>query len=287
MSEIQFTKMVASGNDFVAVSCLKGSKCSIPNPKLASFAKTVCDRKYGAGADGLLVLEDSKKADFKMRIFNPDGSEPNMCGNGARCAALYFGTRFSRLGARPKTENRKPRTGLLKFETGAGVIEAEVKGSVVRLKMTDPKDLWANIDLNIGTQFYKVHYINTGVPHTVFFVGNVDTINVKDVGKQVRFHKHFQPAGTNANFAQAIDAKTIRVRTYERGVEDETLACGTGSVASALLSYYLKITKKAPVSVETKGGEVLKVYFDLKNNKFSNVWLEGSARVVYEGVYHV
>jgi len=267
MSKIQFTKMVASGNDFVIIDC--SHKSEVRSQKLSGFAKTICDRKYGAGADGLLVLENSKKTDFKMRVFNPDGSEADMCGNGARCSALFKG------------RNR------VKFETKAGIIEAQVAKDTVKLKMTDPRDLWANIDLNIGTQFYKVHYINTGVPHTVFFVGNVDTINVKDVGKQVRFHKQFQPAGTNTSFAQAIDAKTIKLRTYERGIEDETLACGTGSVASALLSYYLKITKKTPVAVETRGGEVLKVYFDYKNNKFSNVWLEGSARIVYEGVYHV
>jgi diaminopimelate epimerase len=132
-----------------------------------------------------------------------------------------------------------------------------------------------------------VHYINTGVPHAVFFVGNVDTINVKEVGKQIRNHKHFHPEGANADFAQSSGANAIKVRTYERGVEDETLACGTGSVASALASFCLKLAKKSPISVETKSGEVLKVYFDYKKDKFTNVWLEGSARVVYEGVYHV
>ncbi|MCM8782555.1 MAG: diaminopimelate epimerase [Candidatus Omnitrophica bacterium] len=277
---MKFTKMVASGNDFVVVDITKDVKPPIPNFKPSVFTKKVCDRRYGIGADGLLILEKSKKADFKMRIFNPDGTEPNMCGNGARCAALFFRTRNPRLAVRNRTQ-------ALEFETRAGIIKAEVKKDVVKLKMTDPKDLWANMALDIGRQFYKVHYVNTGVPHVVFFVGNVDTINVKEVGKQIRFHKQFQPEGTNANFAQIIDEKMIKIRTYERGVEDETFACGTGSVASAIIAFYLKLTKKGPVSVETKSGEILKIYFDYKNNKFVNVWLEGNARVVYEGAYFV
>ncbi|MCX5716224.1 MAG: diaminopimelate epimerase, partial [Candidatus Omnitrophica bacterium] len=167
--------------------------------KEIAFSKMVA--KFGAGADGLLVLERSKKANFKMRIFNPDGTEPNMCGNGARCVALFYASC-----------NKK-----VKFETRAGIIEAEVKGDNVRIRLTDPKELWANIDLNIGSQFYKVHYVNTGVPHTVFFVGNVDTINVKEVGKNIRHHKQFQPEGTNANFVQVINPRAIKIRTYERG----------------------------------------------------------------------
>ncbi len=266
MTKTAFTKMVASGNDFVVVEAVKSSK-------LHEFAKAICDRKYGVGADGLLLLEKSKKANFRMRIFNPDGSEPGMCGNGARCAALYYAR---------KKGNKK-----VKFETKAGIIEAQIKGDVVKLKMTDPKELWTNIDLNIGEQFYKVHYINTGVPHAIFFVGNVDTINIKQAGKQIRFHKQFQPEGANANFAQIVDDKTIKVRTYERGVEDETLACGTGSVASALVSAHLQLTKKNPVTVETRGGERLKIYFEQKNKKFSDVWLEGSVKIVFEGGMYV
>jgi len=266
MKPIEFTKMVASGNDFVVIDT-KSAKLKVQGAKLNNFVKEICDRRYGAGADGLLLLEKSKKANFKMRIFNPDGSEPAMCGNGARCVALFY------------SDGKKN----IKFETKAGIVEAQVKGNTVKLKMTDPTELWTNIDLNIGNQFYKVHYLNTGVPHAVFCVGNVDTINVKEVGKQIRFHKQFQPEGTNANFIQIIDDKTVKVRTYERGVEDETLACGTGSVAAALIASNLKLTKKRPVSIETKGGETLKVYFDCKGNKFCNVWLEGSARIVYEG----
>lgn len=277
MKKILFTKMVAAGNDFVVIDIIAGGKGQGAGMALDEFARSACDRKFGIGADGLIVLERSRKSDFKMRIFNPDGSEPKMCGNGARCAALFFAAHTT----------KRPLRGPIKFETRAGQMEAEVKKEIVKLKMPDPRDIWPKIDLNLGSQFYKVHYINTGVPHAVFFVSNVDTINIKEVGRQIRFHKQFQPEGTNADVAQIISATVIKVRTYERGVEDETLACGTGSVASALTSYYLKLTNKSPISVQTKSGEVLKVYFDHKNNKFSNVWLEGGAKMVFEGGIYV
>lgn len=277
MNNIGFAKMVASGNDFVIIDAIDPKTLSKVK-KAPEFAREICDRKYGAGADGLVVLERSKKADFRMRILNPDGSEPDMCGNGARCAALLFSEGLTK---KANAKGNKP----IRFETGAGLVEALVNKDTIKLKMTDPKDLWANIDLNIGTQFYKVHYINTGVPHAVFFVNNTDTINLKEVGRQVRFHKQFQPEGANANAAQVVDNKTIKIRTYERGVEDETLACGTGSVAAALLSHYLKLTSKMPISAHTKSGEILKIYFDDKAGKFTNVWLEGSAKIVYQGNY--
>jgi len=284
--QIEFSKMVASGNDFVVVDALGSSKPAISQSRLGQFAKQICDRKFGVGADGLLFLEKSKKAKFKMRIFNPDGSEPDMCGNGARCAALYF-TSDQRPACPKRSRGTTSDYRKIKFETRAGPMQAEVKKDTIKLKLTDPKDLWPKIDLSAGTQFYKVHYINTGVPHTVFFVGCVDTVHIKEVGKQIRFHKQFQPEGANCNFAQVLDNKTIKIRTYERGVEDETLACGTGSVASALMSYHLKLTTKSPIQVQVKSGEVLKVYFDCKNNVFSNVWLEGSAKTIHEGQYYI
>ncbi len=277
MRQIEFAKMVASGNDFAVVDAIKVTAPHFSGSKLNEFARQACDRKFGVGADGLIILEKSKKANFKMRIFNPDGSEPNMCGNGARCAALLFHNKGS------KAKAGRPMT----FETKAGLLSAEVKGALVKVRMPDPKDVWTNIDLNIGNQFYKVHYINTGVPHAVLFVANVDTINVKEAGRQMRSHKHFQPEGTNADFAQVLDSKTLKVRTYERGVEDETLACGTGSVASALLSFYLKLTKKGPLTVQTRSGEELRIYFEFDKNKFTDVWLEGAAKIVYEGKYNI
>ncbi|MEI8176297.1 MAG: diaminopimelate epimerase [Candidatus Omnitrophota bacterium] len=275
MNKIVFAKMVATGNDFVVIDHTGKGAPRVTAAGLSALAREICSRKTGAGADGLLCLEPSAKADFKMRILNPDGSEPAMCGNGARCAALFF----------VESNARARKRGSVRFDTGAGILEAHVAGDQVKLRMSPPKDLWQNIDLNVGNQFCKVHYINTGVPHAVLFVPNVETVNVRDVGRQIRAHKHFHPEGTNVNFVQVIDAKTLRVRTYERGVEDETLACGTGSTASALIAHYLKLTKKMPLLIRTHGGETLTVYFEFDGTGFSDVWLEGRARKVYDGSY--
>ncbi|MDD4953953.1 MAG: diaminopimelate epimerase [Candidatus Omnitrophica bacterium] len=260
MKKLKFTKMVASGNDFVVID--GGHQ---------SLAKKVCDRKYGVGADGLLVLEKSRVADIRMRIFNADGSEAEMCGNGARCAALYSGRRKN-----------------IKIETRAGIIEAHVNGNNAKIKLTDPKDIKLDIPIRINSHPLKVNFINTGVPHTVIFVEGLDKIDVRELGRQIRYHGKFKTAGTNVDFVEVLNNDAIKIRTYERGVEDETLACGTGSAAAALI-YALRYApgSVSMIKVHTKGGEILKVYFDRAGDKFKNVWLEGKARIVYTGVYDV
>jgi diaminopimelate epimerase len=267
MKKIDFTKMVASGNDFVVTDVQsKNSKVK----SLNNLARKICDRKYGVGADGLLVLEKSGVADIRMRIFNADGSEAEMCGNGARCVALWA------------------KSKVIKIETKAGIIDAEVKGESVKIKLTNPKDIKLDIPIRINNRPLKVNFINTGVPHTVIFVEGLDKIDVPNLGRQIRFHGKFAPAGTNVDFAQVLNRSSIKVRTYERGVEDETLACGTGAVASALLyamRYPLYATRR--VNVVTKSGETLKVYFEKVRNKFSDVWLEGKAGIAYKGEYYV
>jgi diaminopimelate epimerase len=211
-----------------------------------------------------------------MRIFNADGSEAQMCGNGARCAALW------------KTASRRPHTAELKIETRAGIIASEVKGNNVKIRLTDPKGLKLNIPLNINGRILKVNFINTGVPHVVVFVSGLGNIDVKGIGRQVRFHKIFAPKGANVNFVEVLKNNSIRVRTYERGVEEETLACGTGSVAAALISALsCQHAVVSCVSVKTQGGEILKVYFDKCKGAFKNTWLEGRARIVYKGDYYV
>jgi diaminopimelate epimerase len=263
MQKINFTKMVASGNDFVLI------KLGYPVIRLSgypSLAKNICDRKFGVGADGLLILEKSKIADIKMRIFNADGSEAQMCGNGARCVALYLSKRK------------------VKIETKAGIIVSEVNDDSVKIKLTDPKNIKLNIPIIVNNRQLKVNFINTGVPHTVIFVEGLDKIDVVGLGRQIRYHRHFAPAGTNVDFVEPINNNSLKIRTYERGVEDETLACGTGAVASALLTtYHLPLTTYGRINVYTKSGEVLKVYFNRINNRFQNVWLEGKARIVYTG----
>ncbi|MCX5709919.1 MAG: diaminopimelate epimerase [Candidatus Omnitrophica bacterium] len=264
MRKINFTKMVASGNDFVVAT-----ESGLRGFKLGPLAKTICDRRFGAGADGLLVMGRSRKAGVRMRIFNADGSEAEMCGNGARCAALFAKSKIS--------------SGI---ETIAGIIEARVKNDSARIKLTDPRNIKLNIPIKIGSRIMKVNFLNTGVPHVVIFVQGLDKLNVGLIGRFLRRHRRFAPAGTNVNFIEVLGTDSIAIRTYERGVEDETLACGTGSTASAIV-FALKGAKGSPIKLKTKGGDVLKVYFDKTGDKFTNVWLEGPARKVYEGEYYV
>lgn len=262
--------MVASGNDFVVID-------RKPSGSLSMIAKRICDRKFGIGADGLLLLEKSKKADIRMRIFNADGSEAQMCGNGARCVSLYVGRRS------------------VLIETKAGIIESGVYGQNIRIKLTDPKVIKLDIPIKVNNRTLRVNFINTGVPHTVIFVEGLDKIDVVNLGRQIRFHKRFAPRGTNVDFVEVLSNNSIKLRTYERGVKDETLACGTGAVASAIIT---SVKRPMPAGrqeassikvfgVYTRSGEILKVYFDRIENNFKNVWLEGKARIVHKGVYYV
>lgn len=263
MRKLKFTKMVASGNDFVVLK-LSGSKVL----KLRELARRMCDRRFGIGADGLLVLERLKKADVRMRIFNADGSEAEMCGNGARCASLYIGKKNVRLA------------------TMAGIIESRVSGNNVKIKLTHPHGLKSDLPIKVKGRKLHVSFINTGVPHTVVFVEELEKIDVDGLGREIRYHKQFAPKGTNVDFVETVNRDSIEIRTYERGVEGETLACGTGSAASALI-FALKANAASPINVHTKSKEILKVYFKKVGNNFSDVWLEGKAKIVYTGVYDV
>ncbi|MDD5691885.1 MAG: diaminopimelate epimerase [Candidatus Omnitrophica bacterium] len=259
MKRIKFTKMVASGNDFIIID--KKISAGIP-----ALARSLCDRKFGIGADGMILLNKVKNADMRMRIFNADGSEAEMCGNGARCAVLFV---------------RKAR-----LFTKAGLINAELKRDRVRVQLTEPKGIKLDIPLRVNGRLIRVNFINTGVPHAVVFVNGIDNIDVENIGRSIRFHSKFAPAGTNVDFVEVKGNDLIAIRTYERGVEDETLACGTGSVASGLI-FALKSDLDRLVKVRTRGGEELKVYFKKYNKNFRDVWLEGSAKIVYKGEYYV
>jgi diaminopimelate epimerase len=265
VKKIEFTKAVATGNDFIIIENRSGS---LKGP--GSVARKLCDRKASIGADGLLLLERSKRADFKMRIFNSDGSEAEMCGNGSRCIALYA---LVRRIARSK----------MTIDTVAGVLRAEVAGDVVKVMLTEPRDIRWNFCLMIHKCPYKLSFVNTGVPHVVHFVDDLDNIDVKELGSYMRNHGEFAPAGTNADFVKIMGRQNIKVRTYERGVEDETLACGTGSVASALIAAEAE-GMSSPVTVHTRSGEKLKVYFEKVRGNFKNVYLEGKAKLVFGGV---
>lgn len=263
---MEFYKYSASGNDFIIID---NRDRVIKERDIKEFAVKLCDRKKGIGGDGLLLLERSRRADFKMRIINSDGSEAEMCGNGARCVAHF-------------AVLKDIATKKMRFETLAGIIDAVVKNTEVKVKLTQPHSLDKNIKIKYKQKNLSLHYINTGVPHTVIFVKNLEKVNVKEIGRYIRFHSRFSPAGANVNFVRVFDKHHIAIRTYERGVEDETLACGTGATASAIISAIVKNTE-APVVVFTKGGEKLIIYFKFKDEIISEVFLEGKIYPIFAG----
>jgi diaminopimelate epimerase len=273
---IPFTKMSGTGNDFIIID---NRQSFIDEENQSDFARAVCRRKFSVGADGLILIEDSDTADFKWQFYNGDGSRAEMCGNGARCAARFA---FA----------NKIAPAVMQFETTAGKIEARIMdeaGEIVRIRLTAPEDLRLQMDLTVGGTEQILHFINTGVPHTVLLVSDAGEVPVTEWGRAIRFHDHFQPAGTNANFVQPLNRDTLKVRTYERGVEDETMACGTGAVASALVTALLDQVIP-PVSVITSGGEQLTIHFTLTGGEGSRqldltepIYLEGPTNLVYEG----
>lgn len=268
MTMLTFTKMVGSGNDFIVMDNRNGM---ISENEYAQYATILCDRRHGVGADGVILVAKSDTLPFCMRIINADGSEAEMCGNGARCIARYA------------LEHGIAQRDMC-FETRAGEIRATVFNDVVKVNMTAPHDLRRNIALTLqdGTSV-TVSHLNTGVPHVVLFVDDVASADVKTIGKAIRYHEAFAPRGTNVNFVQIAGSHALRVRTYERGVEDETLSCGSGSTASALIAAIEK-NVQSPVAVSTHGGEILTIYFERgKNDSFCNVFLEGAVRSVFTG----
>jgi diaminopimelate epimerase len=259
--------MAASGNDIVVVDNRRGI---VKDP--IAFTRKICRLHQDVGADGVLLFENSKKANFKMRIINLDGSEAAACGNGFRCIALYA-YEVLKYSAR------------MSFESGSGLIEAEVgEKDHIKVQLIKPRVFEMEGTMEVCKQ--KLHYtfLDTGVPHTVIFTKDLKKVDVFETGKAVRNHTHFQPFGTNVNFVEVKSKKEIAVRTYERGVENETLACGTGSVASAVVSV-LKGYVESPVSVLTKGGEKLRIDMRKKGDEIAKVFLEGRAQFVYKGEY--
>ncbi|SHK50641.1 diaminopimelate epimerase [Thermocrinis minervae] len=271
---MEIAKYQGSGNDFILIDNRDGKVYTLLDKlgiTIKDFVVKVCTFHTGVGADGLILIEEPKdrENDFSWQFFNSDGSVAEMCGNGSRCAV-----RFAYEKGICKEE--------VKFETLAGIIKAYVKegGKVVKVKLTKPKD-YRKVSLEVDGLKLDGSFINTGVPHFVAKVDNLENFPVVKYGRLIRFHKEFEPKGTNVNFIEPLDDQTIRIRTYERGVESETLACGTGATASALISYMEGYVNKRPVKVITKGGEVLLVDFD---DKMEEVYLEGRVVKVFEGV---
>ncbi len=257
--------MSASGNDFIVIDNRSG-KVNERFPDLKEFVTKICRVHHSVGADGVILIENSTEYDFRWRFFNADGSEAEMCGNGGRCAA-----RFAAVNG---IAGKK-----MAFETVAGVIKAEVNGSVVKLQLTEPTDLKLDYPVGLDDKELFVNSVNTGVPHAVLLVTDIDYVPVEELGRMIRYHKVFGEKGTNVDFVEVIDEQSAKVRTYERGVEGETFACGTGAVASAII-----LTEKglaqSPVNIHTRGGEILKIYLD------GDVYLEGNAKIIYVGSLH-
>src|SRR5215469_9995856 len=266
---LRFTKMNGAGNDFILFDNRAGD-IDLDRSQIARL----CDRHRGIGADGILLLQQpTNRADFRMRYFNADGGEAEMCGNGARCFARFA----------YKVGGKK---GKISFETPAGVIFAELKGDLVTLQMTEPTDLRLNIGLSIAPENKTIHFINSGVPHVVIPVAKINDADVLRDGAAIRYHKIFSPNGTNVNFIENRGPKKIAIRTYERGVEDETLACGTGIVASALI-FAASENCEGPVIVLARGGDELQVGFERTRDQFRNVTLTGPAEFVFEGTIEI
>jgi diaminopimelate epimerase len=269
ISMLRFIKMNGAGNDFVMLDN-RGGSIQLSRDQISR----ICDRHRGVGADGILLLEEAANgADFRMRYYNRDGGEAEMCGNGARCFARF---------ANKVTGADGPIT----FETPAGIIGARVENDRVTLQMSEPTDLRLNVPLQLEGEDAVVHFINTGVPHVVVPVSRVDMVQVRERGSSIRYHEMFSPKGTNANFLEKRGGRSIAIRTYERGVEEETLACGTGVVASALIFAAME-EARGPIKVLVRGGSELTVDFENEGGRFREVTLTGPAEFVFEGTIEV
>lgn len=265
---IPFSKINGSGNDFLLIDNRQGI---MRGTDLPVFVGKVCDRSRSLGADGVIFIEKSRGADFRWKFFNADGSRAEMCGNGGRCAARF-------------AAERKIAGRIMGFETDAGLIRAEVSGRRVKLQMTPPHGLALSRSLTLGGKKITYSFLNTGVPHAVLFVRDLEKIDLMGTGRGIRTHRVFAPRGTNVNFVRVGNGE-VRIRTYERGVEGETLACGTGAVAAGILSA-LHGHVSPPVRVLTRGGEALTIHFDTEREGFGDVYLEGDTSWSCDGIMY-
>jgi len=255
MNTISFNKYQGAGNDFIMIDNRHGSV----DPEDSALINRLCDRRFGVGGDGLILISEFKGLDYEMKYFNADGKIGSMCGNGGRCTA-HFALKLGIAGRKQK------------FMAFDGIHEAEVNNDIVRLQMADVKN-YEIVDDN--------YFINTGSPHYVLFCDDIENLNVYEEGKKIRWSEKFAPGGTNVNFVK-ITNNGLTLRTFERGVEDETLACGTGVTASAIAAVLKGHFDTSSINVRARGGN-LKVEFMMENNEIKNIWLTGPATFVFEG----
>ena len=273
MANLTFTKMSGAGNDFVVIDKMQNQDLAI-NEKIV---RKICDRRNGIGADGLITIEDSGNYNFIMNYYNADGSTGSLCANGARCAIL-FASKSGRL-----NENKAEFISNDVEYRGSVISDSEIK-----FYLNPPKKIKYNFKIKAAGKLLNSHFVDTGSPHVIIdiqetegFLKSLDEIPVELLGREIRYLSEFSPGGTNVNFIEIKDRK-VYIRTYERGVEAETLACGTGSVAAALLAY---TTKKisVPIEIIPKSKEKLFVNFDVENSKVRNLSLTGPAKIVFTG----
>lgn len=271
--KIPFTKMSGAGNDFVVVD----NRREIVKDNPSTFAQVVSERRRGIGSDGVLIIEKSTKGDFLMSYYNADGSFGGFCGNGGRCVARYAFL-HGITSARPV------------FEALGHLYRAEVGGSRVRLEMMEPKDEKLRVALQCDGKALRLHQLNTGAPHVVIFLdenqelgsASLSSFDVQRLGREIRYNPYFGTEGTNVNFSAVNDDGSLSIRTYERGVEGETLACGTGSVACALIANRVK-GLGSPLMIIPKSKEPLTVTFLKEKDSYKEVYLEGNAEIVFSG----
>lgn len=256
---IPYSKYTGCGNDFIVIDNRQpvfSQLHSIPE---------ICDRNTGLGADGVILLEKSRHADYRMRIFNSDGSEAEMCGNGIRCLMKFL-------------HEVGEQSSSCSVETMLKNLRLDLDGEDVCVEMGDPFDIHWEREVDGLT----MDYLNTGVPHAVIFVQELESIDPNLIGPSIRYHKSFAPKGTNVNFARLNSSGVVQVRTYERGVEAETLACGTGATATAIAAAR-KYQLKSPVMVQVQSGEQLKIGFDWSGQRPTHVTMTGPARKLHSG----
>jgi len=280
MQKIFFKKMSGAGNDFILVDKNQNAGLILTSEKI----KNLCNRRNGIGADGLITIEGAAEHNYKMVYYNADGSTGSLCGNGARCA-IWFAEKTGRL-----------KNGIAKFVSNDAEYSGEVlSNELIKFNFNPPKQIKFNFKIKAANQMITSNFADTGSPHVVINIKDIlkDAVNPKSsfknildvpvlkIGKEIRYSSDFKPAGTNVNF---IDVKNevIHIRTYERGVEDETLACGTGSVAAALICYVTD-NLKPPINLKTYGGDNLIVNFEVENQKVKNLSLTGPAKIIFEG----
>jgi len=263
---LPFAKVSGTGNDFIIIDNRGGA---VPEKEQQELTKKLCIRKFSVGADGIIFLKESSKADIGWDFYNADGSRADMCGNGARCAA-----RFAHLNGMGDAR--------ISLETLAGIVNAKiVNEKSVSVTVQSPSSIQLDFPLSVENKSLEVSTVNTGVPHVVLDAKQVEGDDVKSLGRAIREHSEFKPDGANVSFITVLDRQNVRTTTYERGVEDFTLACGTGAMAVAVICHAKKLVDK-PVHINVPGGKLI-VNFDEENGTYKNLTLSGDARIIYEG----